>query len=99
MVFRQPGWAYPNLKKPWYRANEYECLAIAHELSGQKEEAKEALIQAVKYARVTPKDAWIFSEENMKLSSPDEFISECSGKIKLIEPEVSGELSNNNEIS
>lgn len=72
------------LKKPWHKANEYECIGIASTISGQKEKAHEAFINAIKYAHVTPKSVWIFSEKKMKLTDREEFVRECKEKLKEI---------------
>ncbi|MCD4785809.1 MAG: tetratricopeptide repeat protein [Candidatus Eremiobacteraeota bacterium] len=72
------------LKKPWHKANEYECIGIASTISGQKEKAHEAFVNAIKYAHVTPKSVWIFSEAKMKLTDREEFVSECKAKLKEI---------------
>lgn len=78
--------------KPWQEANEYECLAIAYRNTGRKKETKKFLEEAVKYAKITPSQIWIFSEDHLKLVPRDVFIRENNSKIKELEPEVSVEL-------
>lgn len=81
------------LNKPWQKANEFECIAIAYQVAGEREKAVEAFREAVKYARISPPRMWIFSEEQMKLTNPEEFIKECNRKISDILSEASVELS------
>jgi tetratricopeptide (TPR) repeat protein len=73
-----------DLKKPWYKANEYECIAIAHELLGRRQESTEAYRNAIKYATVTPEAVWIFSEKKLGLVKPEDFITECENKLELM---------------
>jgi len=87
------------LKKPWQKANEYECIALTHQMTGQKKQARDALIQAVKYAKISPHEIWIFSEKKMKLTPPEDFILECQERLNKIEPEVTVEFSADNKIS
>jgi len=74
------------LKKPWHKANEYECIGIAFTISGQKEKAHEAFTNAIKYAHVTPETIRIFSEKEMKLIEKEEFVRECKEKLREIIP-------------
>jgi tetratricopeptide (TPR) repeat protein len=83
-----------SLKKPWYKANEYECVAIAHFLSGDREKSAEAYQNALRYAQITPETVWIFSEDRLGLVKPEEFIRECEKKLELLGvPEYLSEMS------
>ncbi|MFP4498966.1 MAG: tetratricopeptide repeat protein, partial [Vulcanimicrobiota bacterium] len=74
-------------KKPWEKASNYERMAIAHELTGDKKLARESLDLAVNFAGKTPETLRIFCEERMKLCSPEEFIMECNQKLQMLESE------------
>jgi tetratricopeptide (TPR) repeat protein len=87
-----------SITKPWQKANEYECMALAYKASGNGAKAREALQLAVKYARITPGNIWIFSEQKMRLTPPGDFIRECQEKIETTEPEVSIGLSSDGKI-
>ncbi len=87
------------LTKPWQKANEYQCIGIAHQLQGETTSAREAFLQAIKYAGITPEPVWIFSEEQMKLTPSEQFIKECRGKLHSMEPEAPIELSADKQIS
>jgi hypothetical protein len=67
-------------------------------VAGDKDKATEAFRQAVKYALITPRNIWIFSEVKMKLTPPEEFIDGCNDRLKQIEPEVSIGLSTDSQI-
>lgn len=80
-------------KKPWQKANEFQCLGIACQAVGMPEKAIVAFDNAIKFAKVTPEKIRIFSEDQMKLVSPGEFDKECQDKIDKIKSEAGHESS------
>jgi tetratricopeptide (TPR) repeat protein len=75
-----------NSAKPWHKANEFECISIVHFLTGNIAAAEESMQNAIKFAKATPEKIWIFSEEKMKLTDKEDFLNECSRKLKEIKP-------------
>lgn len=79
------------LNKPWHKANEFECIGIALQDAGQEEKAGQAFQSAIKYAQITPKNIYIFSEERLKLTEREEFMKECKSKLEEIKKKAGEE--------